>query len=738
MIPRCLFLLLLPLAFAGPLASAAVPGDTIPVGVVYNIFHEEYATDADFFHAVDRDLPAIAAAHFDHVFIFPMSEWDPATRQLRWERTDYLIRKIEELHLKFVPLMFKEEQCSHYFPIWKFKELGLWDERNKNNGNPNNRENVDFADPTIFPLLVEHLQAVANRYRHSPALSFYNIWNEPHYNSTAPHVVARFHTWLKSKYGTLAALRRAWGDDYTDWSEVTPFLNDDWNSSMPGIDWALFRNELNGVLLGELTAALRRIDPVHSVNANPVGTPLVNGAPFGSYNTDVWQFPAHEDFAGASYYPDAWAKEQGLNSAPLWFHNFNFDVFRCAAGERGYILTELYTNAKTGLTLGGYLDANTASQIAWNALANDCKGLFYWKWQPFMRGRQSLGRGLVGLDGQLAPRGEAVRDFAAVIQRHGRLLRAAHLTPAQVGMIIDQTGMLKAQLQNAEPRTQTFMHRDIVGLFRALDEANLTVDFLRADLGLDLARLQRYKIIFLPFQIIVRRDLAPLLQAYVEGGGHLVADARTATLDELDYAYTPSPGAGLNELFGADRKDWIASPGTHRVQLGAGAPASGEFDGKYFREQLRPHAGTTILGAFPDNGDPALISKVTGRGTTYLAAVPLGVSDSDVSSNVLHQLVLGLCTQAGVTAPATFVPNKTTSTKPMIRVHQVGDERIIYVLNPSNELLVGELIVPAPTSATRATELQSNAPYSVRRDGADLHLPLQLTSDGVQVIHVAP
>ena len=736
MTPRFPTVLLFQAVLTCTVVFAAVPGDTIPVGVVYNIFHEEYATDADFFRAVDRDLPAIAAAHFDHVFIFPMSEWDPATRQLRWERTDYLVHKLEELHLKFVPLMFKEEQCSHYFPIWKFKELGLWDERNQNNGNPNNRENVDFADPKIFPLLVGYLEAVAGRYGHSPALSFYNVWNEPHYSSTAPHVIARFRAWLQKKYGTLAALRRAWGDDYTDWSEVTPFLNDDWNSSLPGIDWALFRTELNGVLLGELTAVLHRIDPVHPVNANPVGTPFATAGSFTNYGTDAWQFAAHEDFAGASYYPDLWAREQGLTRAPLWFHNLNFDVFRCAAGDREYILTELYTNAKSGLTLGGYLDADTARQVAWTALANDCKGLIYWKWQPFMRGRQSLGRGLVGLDGRLAPRGEAVRDFAAVIQQHGRLLRAAHLAPTEAGVIIDMTGMFKTQLQTAEPRTQAFMHQSITGLFRALDEANLTVDLLRADLGLDLARLQRYKILFLPFQIVVRHDLAPVLRAYVEAGGCLVADARTATLDELDYAYTPSPGAGLDTLFGADRKDWIATPGEHRVRLAAGAPATGEFDGKYFREQLRPYPGAIVLGTFPDTGEPALIANKTGRGTAILSAVPLGASYFDRPANQVNQLLLGLCTQAGVTPTATFV--STQGATPVIRVHQLGEERVVYVLNPGEQPLAGELIVSTPGTLSRATELLSGESAACRRDRAGLHIPVRLAALGVQVFHVAP
>ena len=716
--------------------AANVPGDTIPVGVVYNIFHEEYATDADFFRAVDRDIPAIAAAHFDHVFIFPMSEWDSATRSLKWERTDYLVRKLEEQHLKFVPLLFKEEQCSHYFPIWKFRELGLWNEHDRNNGDPNNRENVDFADPRVFPLLAEYIRAVAGRYGKSPALSFYNLWNEPHYSSTAPHVLVRFRAWLQAKYHGLAALRQSWGEDYTDWSEVTPFLNDDWNSSMPGIDWNLFRMELNGQLLAELAAVLHAADPDHPINANPVGTPWSGGGTFTGYGTDSWQFTPHEDFAGASYYPDAWAREQGLTRAPLWFHNLNFTVFRSAAGEKDFILTELYTNAKTGLTLGGYLDAPTARQVAWAALANDCKGLFYWKWQPFRRGRQSLGRGLVGLDGELAPRGAAVRDVAAVIRQFGPLLRAAQPAAAEVGIIIDQRGLLKLHLQTAEPRMQSFMQQSVAGLFRSLDGENIQVDLLRADLGLDPARLKRYKILFLPFQIVMRHDLIPLLHAYVDGGGWLVADARCAAIDELDFAYAPDASAGLDKLFGTLCKDWVASPGNHLVRLLPNAPATGEIAGRYFREQLRLQFGSVVLATFADNNDPALVAHQTGRGMAMRAAFPLGGSYSVQPDQTLNRLILSLCAQAGVNAPARFVA-KSGST-PMIRVQRAQGDCLIYVLNQWEMPLEGELILTAPVPAGVVTELLSGANISVTRNADGLHLALQLEESGVRVFHVSP
>ena len=577
--------------FSAATISLAQMPPTIFVGAVYNIFHEEFATDEEFFQQVDKDIALMKESNITHVMIFPMNQWDPDTKQLLWTRTDYLVKKIEAEHMKFVPLMLKEEQCSHYFPIWKFREIpGLWEEYNLNNGNKNNRENVDFADPRIYPLVEEYFKAVIERYGKSPALSFYNIWNEPHYNSTAGHVIERFRKWLQAKYGNLSSLRRAWGKEYSEWDQVSPFLTDNWNSSMPQIDWATFRNELNGALLHQLVQTLRKYDTVHPVNANPVGTPWANFNNFGWYNIDNWPIADNDDIDGISYYPDGWEREHNLEPCPFWLHNLTFNTIRSATGKKNYILTELYTNAQNGLTLNGYLGRDFTGELAWTALANDCKGIMYWKWTPFMRGRQSLGRGLTQVDGVLAPRGEAVKDIGAVIKKYGETLFQAHLKKARAAILVDMAGLLKTLEQTTEPSTNKFMFESNAGVFKALYEDNIAVDMVRMDRGLDLQALKQYKIIYLPFQIIMRREIADVLKAFVRQGGWVVADARTATLDELDFAYQTSPGAGLDELFGATRPDWIGQKQNFTIRMNAenGQHRIG-IRGKIFPRQASPN-----------------------------------------------------------------------------------------------------------------------------------------------------
>ena len=381
--------------FSAATISLAQMPTTIFVGTVYNIFHEEFATDEEFFKQVDRDIALMKESNITHVMIFPMSQWDPDTKQLLWKRTDYLVKKIEDAQMKFVPLMLKEEQCSHYFPIWKFKEIpGLWEEYNLNNGNKNNRENVDFADPRVYPLVEEYFKAVIERYGKSPALSFYNIWNEPHYNSTAGHVIERFRKWLQVKYGTLPSLRRAWGKEYSDWDQVSPFLTDNWSSSMPQIDWIMFRNELNGAVVTTSSFTLCIImipsiplTPTRSAHPGQISTTtagiiLTTGrSPTTTTLTAYHTIPMD-------------GKENIIWSRALSGCIISPSILFEALPERKIIsLPNCIPMHKTAWRSTAISTAISPKNLAWTALANDCKGIIYWKWLPFMRGRQSLGRG---------------------------------------------------------------------------------------------------------------------------------------------------------------------------------------------------------------------------------------------------------------------------------------------------------------------------------------------------------
>jgi beta-galactosidase len=709
----------------------------ILVGTVYNIFHEEYSTDQEYFQQVDKDIASMKEANIDHVLIFPMSQWDPESKQLLWKRTDYLVKKIETAGLKFIPLMLKEEQCRHYLPIWKFKEIeGMWEQYNQKNGKKSNRDDVDFPDPKIYPLVEEYFRAVAARYSKSPALSFYNIWNEPHYTSEAEHVLERYRTWLQKKYGSISRLRNAWGDDYTDWSQVSPFLNENWYSSMPQIDWILFRNELNGILLGELIKTLRKYDSTHAVNANPVGTPFANFGNFGYYNTDNWVFTPYNDVNGISYYPDGREREQNGDPCPFWMHNYTFNTIRCASGDKNYILTEVFTNAQNGLALNGYLTKKDVSLLAWTALSNDCKGLIYWKWEPFMRGRQSLGRGLCTTNGKLAPRGEAVKEFGSIMQQYGKVLFQAQIKKPQSAILVDMVGLIKTLEQTNERSTTKFMYESIAGTYKVLYESNITADILRMDRDISLEALKSYKILFLPFQIVMRQEIADVLKEYVKQGGWVVADARTATVNDLDFAYRINPGAGLDTLFGAVRTDWVGQKIYWKVMINKnGGDTPYTVDGKYFRDQLHITGKMDVLGTFAEDGAPAIIKHSFGKGVAILSAIPLGASYYGKPENPINKLLWLFTKEAGVIPDARFASKDESFLD--LKVHSSENAQIIYAINSEDHSKAGVIEMFAGSHKAKSVKnIVSDENMQFKQDNGILSIPLTIDKQTVQVILV--
>lgn len=706
-------------------------------GTVYNVFHEEYATDEDFFAQVDKDIEGIRKANFTHILIFPMNQWDAELKRLKWDRTDYLVSKIEKAGLKFVPLLLKEEQCSHYFPIWKFKEIeGLWDKHNRSSNGKNSRENVDFADPQIYPLVEEYFEEIIKRYGKSPALSFYNIWNEPHYSSEAKHVIDSYIEWLKKKYNTLENLRKSWGEDYTSWEEVSPFLNDNWNSCMPQIDYTLFRNEFSNELLGRLKNTLRKFDQTHPINTNPVSTPFVDFSGFSGYSTDNWAFTKYSDFTGVSFYPDAWERSKNLSEKyPDWQYNFFFNTIRSSSLEKNYILTELFTNTQNGFALNGYLDKDFNNKIAWTAFANNCKGIIYWKWEPFLRGRQSLGRGLVGTNGELAERGKAVSEIGQVVKKHKNLILNHKLSKPQTAILLDMVGILKLQEQPTEPRTNKLIYESNAGIFKALHEANIEVDLLRTDLDLELSTLKNYKIIYLPFQIVLREEIASLLKKYVEQGGWLVADARFASINELDFGFRESPGHGMSELFGVSRKDWLGTLDKMNVKVSDSDLFSSQtLSTVYFKEYLSVNPSAKILAYFNDKS-PAIVSNNSGKGKTIYCAFPLGGSYFHKSDLKIGNLISEIACKAGVVKNVKFISQDDSEL--VIKLHENQDSRLIYILNYDSVEKKGVLELKLDgLTINHIKDLNNEQSLTFNTHNSLITIPITIKENGVNVLHL--
>jgi hypothetical protein len=190
----------------------------------------------------------------------------------------------------------------------------------------------------------------------------------------------------------------------------------------------------------------------------------------------------------------------------------------------------------------------------------------------------------------------------------------------------------------------------------------------------------------------MRRKVAELLKAYVRQGAWIVADARTATLDEFDFAYQISPGAGLEELFGATRPDWTGQKTHYKIHMNEseGRPAF-DFEGRFFREKLRLRNNATTMGTFVDNGGPAVIRNHYGNGIAILSAVPLGASYYDRPTDPVDRVLVGAAKDAGVAPDAMFLSKENSFLN--LKVHVLKDNVIVYAINSGDHPVSGIISV---------------------------------------------
>ena len=702
--------------------------DKIIYGTVYNIFHDRFETDQDFYNELDKDLNAIKSAGFNTVMPFPFGQWDRQTKEMDWTRTDYLVNQIEEHQLNLMPIMLKSTHRA-YLPTWKWVEID--DAVREFPEVSRTSEDVKYMHPEVMRSIEYYFSAVANRYKEKGALIGYNLWNEAHYYSMDEITIPKFRVWLQGKYGNLDRLNRVWGEDYNAWDQITPLMSRNWESSMAAIDWDLFRYDNNGDIAEWAYQTMRKYDQKNFLTINTVGT-VVNNPEHSQWTVDGSVISPHTDVWGISFYPDKHMNRTG-QPMPYWKYSSMFNVTRSDADDKPYFLVEAQTNQQNGMGLFQYMSYDDIYLLSWIAFADNCKGIIFWKWKPFYRGQQAFGRGLTYANGDLAPRGQAARDVATVLNKHGELILKGRLKPSEVGILYDIVSLQKSFESENRPaskgKNEFFIQESYEGTYKALFDQNISADLIRTDHSISLSDLKKYRILYLPYQMVVRREVASILKEYVKNGGWLVADARSAVMDEYDFGQPVNPAFGLDSLFGAFRLDQYAADSIYDVR--SIGPETVDFQGKFFKELLEPYPESEVLAQFSGDQSPALIANTYGKGKTFLCATSLGGSYyQGVESS--GRLISDLAEKAGVQSIESEVLGQL-----MIKVHDLPDgEQLVYLNNLSDKDYNGNVSVNIDTNVKKVIDLITDKKVAFNPGKSSLSFDVSISGYRTKVLWV--
>ncbi|HWB95605.1 MAG TPA: beta-galactosidase, partial [Bryobacteraceae bacterium] len=481
--------------------------------------------------------------------------------------------------------------------------------------------------------------ALAERVRRSPAFIGWDLWSEPHViNWATPsyipnpefcfckNTLAKFRSWLRKKYGDIDKLNTAWYRQYQNWDEVEPGRMSTILSYTDYIDWKTFIADKLGDDLHDRYLAVKQVAPDRIVTSHAAAVGLFTSPSYWEGQPDDWTMARQVDYYGTSFYP----KHSGFVDRDVPWRGALLDFTRSfgyADRRGGFYVGELQGGFGTvALNVSPTVTPEDIRVWAWSALSRGAKGINFYAWYPMSSGYESGGFGLIQLDGSITERARVAGSVARVVDRNQRLFLDARPPQAEVAVIYNPLshfigGRQRGAATGGPQGEVAGIERDsLLGVYRALFGRNVPLDYVHIQ-ELSEEVLKPYKLVILPYPLMLPEASAAPLKRYVENGGALVAEARLGWSNERGYASDRIPGMGLWEVMGCrETAVQVAARGRANLRWTGnaipGMKADDLLPGRWYQETLEPLAKEArVVAQFADGAAGAVVSRY-GRGKT--------------------------------------------------------------------------------------------------------------------------
>jgi len=654
-----------------PQTKEIAMGSVFPYGAVYfrksNPPAEDWARD----HAT---AARVGMNTYRHWFLWSAIEVAPG--KFDWADYDRMMDLAAANGLKVVIGEFTT--CA---PVWAFRRYASC----KYKGSDGSTSNSEVGGSTIvggFPgLCLDNAEAQAAaekflttlvlRYRNHPALLGYDIWNENLYpggggrkmNCYCQGTRLRLHEWLQKRYGSLQAVSKAWGQYSCEtWEDVNP--PESLGGYAQSLDWLEFRIDDAFRLLKWRVDLFRKLDPHHLVCAHGTAETLES---LPSSCSNDWRSAAMMDVWGltwvASRHGNApWLQYQamdltrsGARGKPFWH----------AEAEAGPLWMQPQVTGRSREE-GRQPDADDVR--IWNLIscATGARGILYPRWRPLLDGPLFGAFGPFAMDGSVTPRAEMAGKVAKWANSHAEVWQS-HPVKGDVGLLF----VPESELFNyAQQGSTEYYAQSIRGAYQACFDQNILADFVA------LENIGEYKLIYLPFPVMLKRETADRLKQYVQQSGTLICEGLPAYFGDRGHVGTVQPNFGLDDLFGAREKF---------VEFDPDLSDSLMFDvkgskiyGRYFRQDYDLLGGKSA-GQY-SNGNIAAVENTFGQGRTLLIGSFPGAGYYLHHAAPTRELFAGFLKFAGLTQQIT-IDNPALQA----RLHQGPGGTHIWVTNPTRE-----------------------------------------------------
>jgi beta-galactosidase len=392
--------------------------------------------------------------------------------------------------------------------------------------------------------------------------------------------------------------------------------------------------------------------------------------------------------------------------------------FGFASGGRGFWIGELQGGFGTiALNVSPTVTPEDLRIWTWSALARGAKAICTYAYYPMSTGYESGGFGLIRLDGTITERARVAGGIARLVAEHSPLFLAARPPRSEIAVVYNPLAHFVGGRQRATPYggpqgEVAGIERDsLLGVYQALFPTNVPLDFVHAD-HLKADALAPYRLVVLPYPLMMPAAAAAELREYVRAGGALVAEARAGWNDERGHAADTIPGLGLAEVLGARETDvQTVEKGKAALVADGGLPGLKEGDvlpGRWYEESLEPAAAARVVARFR-GGAPAAVSSSFGKGKTLMLGSYVSAAYVSQPEEAGRRFFEGLLDWAGVRRPVAVSGDAVE-----VRRLESGREHLVFVFNHAATTAATAVTVRLPLEGRTVRDLGSGEVVGAR------------------------
>ena len=640
-----------------------------PYGAVY--FRKSNPPEQDW--ARDHQTAArIGMNTFRHWFMWSAIEVVPG--KFNWDDYDQMMDLADKNGIQVIiaeMITFAPEWAFRKYPHARFlaSDGNLMQSAVSASSETGGYPGLCLDNPDVRAIAENFLIALIERYREHPALLGYDLWNE---NTSFGGIPSRmycycdatkrkFREWLRARYGSLEQTGKVWHRySYESWDDLQPPPS--FNGYAEGLDWLQFRIDDAHDLFDWRVRLFRKLDPRHQITAHGVAGTLED-LPSASHNE--WRSAAEVDIYGLTWV----ASQEGDDP---WRQYQAMDLVR--GGSRGKQFWHAEAEAgpppmkaeKPGLELKYRRSPNPEDVRFWNLVSCACgaRGIFYPRWRPLLDGPLFGAFGPFAMDGSVTSRAEMAGRVARWANDHPNLWKSAPLR-GDLGLVFVPESEIFNYMQQGDT---AFYSESIRGAYQAFFDSNIQADFVAVD------NIGEYKMIYLPYPVMLKEETVVKLREYVEKGGTLISEGMPAYFGDHGHVGTVQPNYGLDKVFGACQSYVEFLPDVSEdLTL---TIKDRQVNGRYFRQEYELSGGAAA-GQYT-NGKTAAVEHKFGQGRTLLMGSFPGSGYYLNHSTTAKALFASFLEIAGVEQQL-----KTDDSNVQARLHKGPGGTYLWVTNPT-------------------------------------------------------